>query len=57
VKPCLDPSLPEGHAFWVATHSQPQGHFFLSGTASKTRSLLNSEFLQSLLNSLEHERV
>jgi hypothetical protein len=31
VKPCLDPSLPEGHAFWVALLSRPQGAFFLSG--------------------------
>lgn len=41
VKHCLDPSLPEGHAFWVATHSQPQGHFFLSGTNSTTTSIVN----------------
>ncbi|KAK9901717.1 hypothetical protein WJX75_009968 [Coccomyxa subellipsoidea] len=33
VKLCLDPSLPEGHAFWVALHNQPQGHFFLSDNA------------------------
>ncbi|CAL8468113.1 g7652 [Coccomyxa elongata] len=30
VKPCLDPSLPDGHAFWVALLNQPQGHIFLS---------------------------
>ena len=34
VKPCVDPSLPEGHAFWLALHSQPQGLFFVSGTAA-----------------------
>ena len=34
VKPCLDPSLPEGHAFWLALHSQPQGLFFISGMAA-----------------------
>ena len=33
VKPCIDPSLPEGHAFWLALHSQPQGLFFISGAA------------------------
>ena len=30
----MDPSLPEGHAFWLALHSQPQGLFFISGMAA-----------------------
>ena len=30
VKPCNDPSLPPGYAFWVALHSRPQGVYFVA---------------------------
>lgn len=32
VKPCMDPSLPAGHAFWVSLHSLPTGLYFVAGT-------------------------
>ena len=32
-KLCMDPSLPEGYAIWLALHSQPQGIFLISGGA------------------------
>ena len=31
VKPCMDPSLPAGHAFWVSLHSLPTGLYFVAG--------------------------
>ena len=31
VKACHDPSLPAGHAFWVALHSRPAGVYFVAG--------------------------
>lgn len=30
VKPCNDPSLPPGYAFWVSTHSRTQGFYFVA---------------------------
>ena len=29
VLPCMDPTLPEGHSFWVCLHSRPQGLYFV----------------------------
>ena len=31
VKPCMDPSLPAGHAFWVSLHTLPTGLYFVAG--------------------------
>ncbi len=31
VKPCMDPSLPAGHAFWVSLQSRPTGLYFCAG--------------------------
>lgn len=31
VKPCMDPSLPAGHAFWVSLRSLPTGLYFSAG--------------------------
>ena len=40
-KLCVDPSLPEGHAVWLALHTQPQGIFLISGdTLSNTSTQL-----------------
>ena len=33
VKPCNDPSLPPGYAFWVSLHSRPQGLYFVAGVS------------------------
>ena len=33
VKPCNDPSLPPGYAFWVSLHSRPQGFYFVAGVS------------------------
>lgn len=30
VKPCNDPSLPPGYAFWVSLHSRTQGLYFVA---------------------------
>ena len=35
VKPCMDPSLPAGHAFWVSLQSMPTGLYFCAGMPHK----------------------
>ncbi len=54
VKPCMDPSLPEGHAFWLALHSQPQGLFFIAGAVLRGSCSLKGCFPCCILYSLRH---
>ena len=39
VKVVHDPSLPDGHAFWVELHSLPPGTYFVAGAPAALRAL------------------
>ena len=39
VKVVHDPSLPDGHAFWVELHSLPAGTYFVAGAPAAVRAL------------------
>ena len=47
VKPCNDPSLPPGYAFWVSLHSRPQGVYFVAKVSEEAEGWVDALHMAS----------
>ena len=47
VKPCNDPSLPPGYAFWVSLHSRPHGVYFVAKVSEEAEGWVDALHMAS----------